>query len=292
MTNYVDVPLNRTLKHDLPETGPRVWESGYLKLSSKHPVPLKAGITRAYILSKGKCFLNCAERKLSIPIKPESLILLNGTDPFFLVPVPDCELFFAYFNSPESVTHNQANTLLKPYVFSLNHPVAPVAIKVLYEILQQKNQESKTESIHLPIRLLFQIVQQSIQTNKIQESIGSIRTCLLSQEWYPNSFKALLENILKSPEEDWTVNSMARVANMSRSTFFVKFRKATTFTPLELLMCIRMNLACSLLSERKISIKQIAQRAGYETPSAFSHSFKRYTGCSPKCYRERNRPRS
>ena len=49
---------------------------------------------------------------------------------------------------------------------------------------------------------------------------------------------------------------------------------------------VRMNLAVSYLSERHKSIGEISWLLGYTEPANFSRSFKKWTGQTPKAFRE------
>ena len=51
----------------------------------------------------------------------------------------------------------------------------------------------------------------------------------------------------------------------------------------------RLALAKRLLQQTNVPIKYIAWTVGYETPSAFSTIFKRWTGCTPTEFRKKSR---
>lgn len=83
----------------------------------------------------------------------------------------------------------------------------------------------------------------------------------------------------------WTVPELASVAAMSRSTFFVRFRKATGMTPLDYLYRLRMRHAARLLRATADTVGSIATASGYRTESAFGAAFKRFSGSTPGEYR-------
>jgi AraC-like DNA-binding protein len=55
----------------------------------------------------------------------------------------------------------------------------------------------------------------------------------------------------------------------------------------EILDRLRSDLAAHYLREANLSISQIAWLVGYQGVSAFSHSYKRWTGISPKRMRDK-----
>jgi AraC-like DNA-binding protein len=83
----------------------------------------------------------------------------------------------------------------------------------------------------------------------------------------------------------WTVESLARVAAMSRTAFATRFRQLVGTTPLDYLVNWRMTVARSALRKSDDSIADIAERSGYLSDTAFSAAFKRATGQSPGRYR-------
>ncbi|MCA9169810.1 MAG: AraC family transcriptional regulator [Planctomycetales bacterium] len=87
------------------------------------------------------------------------------------------------------------------------------------------------------------------------------------------------------PEKPWTVASLARWVNMSRSAFSERFRDVVGKPPLHYLTELRMNKACELLRGSDLGVKQIATIVGYESPSSFTNAFKRWNGVSPASYR-------
>ena len=62
-----------------------------------------------------------------------------------------------------------------------------------------------------------------------------------------------------------------------------KKEKQTTFT--KYLVALRMEKAMELLKYKTDKIIEISEQVGYNEVYYFSHSFKKYTGYSPKEYR-------
>ncbi|MDG2517187.1 MULTISPECIES: AraC family transcriptional regulator [Lysobacter] len=84
---------------------------------------------------------------------------------------------------------------------------------------------------------------------------------------------------------DWTVESLARTAGMSRSAFASRFKSVVGQAPLEYLTAWRVHRAVRLLQQRNVSIAEVAERVGYESVAAFSRVFKRETGLAPGAFR-------
>ena len=91
----------------------------------------------------------------------------------------------------------------------------------------------------------------------------------------------VLEAIHGDPAKDWTVDSLAELAFMSRSTFAKKFKEFMEMTPLGYVQRWRMHNAYRWLRDHNITIAEAADRTGYSTEAAFSKAFKREIGISP-----------
>ncbi len=86
------------------------------------------------------------------------------------------------------------------------------------------------------------------------------------------------------PAHRWTLAELAELANMSRSTFAVKFKALVGTAPMDYLTRWRMLLAGERLRNSRDSVADIALSIGYESESAFSTAFKRVMGCPPRRY--------
>lgn len=95
---------------------------------------------------------------------------------------------------------------------------------------------------------------------------------------------AALRKIHEDPRHDWTVEKLAGAAALSRSVFFERFRKAMGVAPIEYLLSWRMAIAKNLLRRGDGGMKEIADRVGYGSASAFSIAFTRFVGIPPTHY--------
>lgn len=82
------------------------------------------------------------------------------------------------------------------------------------------------------------------------------------------------------PEHDWTLDTLAGVASMSRARFAVHFREAVGSTPLDYLTDWRISVAQTLLKRGK-PVKAVAGAVGYTSDAAFARVFARRVGTSP-----------
>lgn len=83
---------------------------------------------------------------------------------------------------------------------------------------------------------------------------------------------------------DWTVETMARHAGLSRHAFVRLFVRLIGSTPGDYLIAWRMQRAADMLSSRKFSVGHIAEQVGYQSERAFRAAFTRRYGMPPLRY--------
>jgi len=96
-----------------------------------------------------------------------------------------------------------------------------------------------------------------------------------------------MQAVLDAPERSHTVESLARVAYMSRSAFAERWRAVFRRTPMASVREVRLRRAADLLRrDTALTVDQIAGRVGFSSRSRFSRAFREYFGRSPTRWRE------
>lgn len=101
------------------------------------------------------------------------------------------------------------------------------------------------------------------------------------------SIARAIERMHAEPAAAWTVESLAKVARLSRATFARRFVARLGEPPLEYLTRWRMTLAARLLIDGGASVSEVAGQVGYTSEFAFSRAFKRARGMAPAVFRRR-----
>jgi AraC-like DNA-binding protein len=89
----------------------------------------------------------------------------------------------------------------------------------------------------------------------------------------------------------WTLEELAEIARMSRSTFAASFKEKVGMAPLAYLIEWRMRLARDALRNDSRPLSELAAATGYKSESAFSTAFRRVVGSSPQQFRNAARRR-
>lgn len=105
-------------------------------------------------------------------------------------------------------------------------------------------------------------------------------------EWGLSAFsdtnlRRALDAFHKAPSKNWTVETLAQSAGMSRTSFAVLFQKKMNMTPLQYMTSWRMEIAKKVLAISTNTLSDAAESAGYASDSAFARVFKRETGLTP-----------
>src|SRR5258705_5941529 len=90
-----------------------------------------------------------------------------------------------------------------------------------------------------------------------------------------------IEAMHSSLDRNWSVESLAREARMSRSSFALKFRTVLGQTPLQYLTQWRMYRAGAMVRSNSMPFFEVASAVGYGSESSFSRVFRREMGAAP-----------
>lgn len=97
--------------------------------------------------------------------------------------------------------------------------------------------------------------------------------------------RELAVRIVRTPSQEWTIEDMAEIANMSRSSVIRSFNAAANMTPAEFVTRVRIAEASRLLKETEQSVGAIGEAVGYASEAAFQRAFKRETNLTPAAWR-------
>lgn len=82
-------------------------------------------------------------------------------------------------------------------------------------------------------------------------------------------------------DQPLSIDDLAQHAGMSRPVFDRRFRRATSYAPLQFIKALRLNAAATLITQGS-DITTAAANVGYASPAQFSRDFKRHYGQPPK----------
>lgn len=175
-----------------------------------------------------------------------------------------------------------------PPVFVLRYDSSNAWLKSLLEmILAESMQVGPASKVLLDklSELLFTYALRQYLTDHPSE-VG-----MLAVYGHPRLARAAYA-IHQNPEQKWTLESMAKEAALSRTSFAETFKAVSGWTPGQYLTWWRMQLAWSLLKDGERT-SEVANKVGYQSESAFSRTFqKTFSTAAGKVRRGTIKPRT
>ena len=98
----------------------------------------------------------------------------------------------------------------------------------------------------------------------------------------------LISTVEQRFREPWTLDQLARLAHLSRTSLLRIFRQATGQSPIDYLIGLRIEAAQRMLLQSNLSVTEIALDTGFADSNYFARQFRRVCGCTPSSFRRRS----
>ncbi len=248
-----------------------------------------------HVITHGQCYLRVEDQSADIvTLKQGDLVLFPHDAKHCISNEPS---FKSAINASQSSTYEAgvidgATGLVCGY-FVYQHPL----IEQLTEHLPQSIIITKDNKDNAKLSRFIQLmIEESLPANKgssfILEKLSECLLASLFREYLSleqGLFAALANErlsasvaaIIRQPEQKWSLNSLAELSHMSRTSYAELFKKVVGLPVMEYLTQWRISVAYGLLKDPAESTLSVAQQVGYENESSFSKAFKRVLGLSP-----------
>jgi len=130
-------------------------------------------------------------------------------------------------------------------------------------------------------RVLGKARQREVLFAALRGPQGNALRALVEQQGQFARIAGALDWLHSHYAEPLQVDALARLANMSASTFHEHFKRTTLASPIQYLKQLRLIKARALLIAEPLNVSQVAHRVGYQSSSQFSREYKRYFARSP-----------
>lgn len=216
--------------------------------------------------------------------------LAPGADGEFVLDGPgsSTRLICAAYHYDREVAHPLVS-LLPPLLLVVGQDLAegsavPTTLRLLRQELTARSAGWGTIVNRLIDVLFVQVIRAWLDGRGEQEHswLQALRDPIIAQT---------LTRMHADPAAPWTIDLLARQANLSRATLTRRFSALVGEPPLAYLTRWRMELAARNLRETDEPVGAIARRVGYESEFAFSRAFSRLRGGPPGRYRAAARER-
>jgi AraC-like DNA-binding protein len=156
------------------------------------------------------------------------------------------------------------------YTSPLTRPLRDAAVRLL-ECLK-----SPTDSRVLGPQFVREIVYRVLRGDR-----GDALRALAAGNTHFGRISRVLDHLHRNYATPVDVESLARQAKMSPSTFHQKFKAVTTMSPLQYVKSVRLGKARLLMVQDGCTASAAAFAVGYESAPQFSREYKRLFGVSP-----------
>lgn len=283
----------------------RLEESHYAELRARSPwtVTFRArDRARLVLVTRGSCRLSGAELDRPRPLPAGSCFLARAGVGFALHdtlrPDPlghDADTARGTVGGDGELTeivstHFTFDAVAAEALFALLPPLYPIdldaesghLLRATFDLVAEETRRAGLGSAFVASRLSDVLFVQALRACCTDVGEGSVG-------WLAGLRDPLLAPALTALHRDlarpWTLETLARVAGMSRSAFAESFRERTGTTVLEYLSTWRMYRAKLLLRDTDRTVEEIAPAVGYATGAALTRAFTRREGTAPGQWR-------
>lgn len=198
----------------------------------------------------------------------------------------------------DGLRHDSVGLICGYFHFKQN--AASSLLGILPDVILIRRNEIKANMATLMDLMIAESLNALPGTEAVVDRLAEALFVIILKEYIANSEQAVglaaalrdqrihkaLAGMQAKPDAKWTVEKLAELAAMSRSTFAERFKSLLGESPMEYLTRWRMQIAYNLLDEENLSVLEVAERCGYESEAAFAKAFKRIIGVGPGAVRQ------
>ncbi|MEB0031431.1 AraC family transcriptional regulator [Undibacterium sp. RTI2.1] len=246
------------------------------------PHPLRINTGDCVLLPRGQAFRFCSKldaQSISVlplisAVEDGNFMVVNGGG--------ECTGLGAYF----VFEGRQSNMLvgMLPPIVHFHHETDKALLRGYLERLMSELRTPQPGSFLIAEHMAQSLLIQALRLHLLDSSVNGIGWIFALRD---GKLSKALEAIHCEPGRNWSLDSLAKVAGMSRSSFAASFSTTVGESAIEYLTQWRMQIAADHLQNLGTPISVLAEQLGYQSESAFSVAFKRIHGSSPRQYANR-----
>lgn len=258
---------------------------------------------RCYAIQSGACWLALEQAAEPVRLAAGDFVLMSGGKRYRLysdneAPVTDAFRFFSTVAAGETATLNgggdvsgmggyfgfegmHAELLLGmlPPVVHIRAESHRAALRWSIERLMHELREPQPGSALIAEHLAQALLIEALRLHLAEHSQHRTGWLFALAD---RRMRAVIAAMHAEPGRKWTLEGLAKVAGMSRSSFAVRFKDTVGEPAMDYLTRWRMMVASDRLANGGMPIALVAPTVGYESESAFGAAFKRVMGYSPR----------
>jgi AraC-like DNA-binding protein len=176
--------------------------------------------------------------------------------------------------------------LLRLYQIPVNEILRPRETEFVTPVFEAVNRELRRreplwrESVSLLLEGLFVELARQLR----RQEPGELTPAETARV---DGFRSIRMRVHDQMQRPWRVADMARLAHLSPSRFAVLYLRLFGISPMEDLIHARLRRARALLTDGRISVRNVADRTGFGSVCHFTRLFRKHVGCAPRDYHRR-----
>lgn len=154
---------------------------------------------------------------------------------------------------------------------------------VQFDVGMRESVERLLRCLHDPLecQVMGQARVRDVLYSALRGPQAGVLRALVEQQGQFARVAASVNYLHEHFAEPLNVETLARCANMSVSTFHEHFKRSTLLSPVQYLKRLRLLRAQQMLVSDGVGVAQVALKVGYQSASQFSREYKRYFERSP-----------
>lgn len=154
---------------------------------------------------------------------------------------------------------------------------------VQFDVGMRESVERLLRCLHDPLecQVMGQARVRDVLYSALRGPQAGVLRALVEQQGQFARVAASVNYLHENFAEPLNVETLARCANMSVSTFHEHFKRSTLLSPVQYLKRLRLLRAQQMLVSDGVGVAQVALKVGYQSASQFSREYKRYFERSP-----------
>ena len=222
-----------------------------------------------------------------IELYPRDVLIIKPNDPHRAIPIDEDSVYERHIVNVDPTLflqieryNRQISDIFKKGVLNLEDDAFSRALNIIESVKTEQTKDSKKYMYSIRNHIERLLLEVALNGRKIVRKNQFRKNDIRIQE--------AIDYILDNYNQNITVDMCAKKCHMGKSNFTKVFHDVIGTNYKEYLNSIRIKKACSCLLETDMSISEISECVGYDTPSYFASVFKKKMNISPKDYRNIN----
>ena len=170
-------------------------------------------------------------------------------------------------------------------LLNINHP----SLQYLVALLQYESGQALSGSVAVVNALASVLLVFLLRASLEKNGEAQLKLSGLLNGWQDKRLRNLLQAVVDKPEEEWNIEKMTAIANLSRAQLMRVFKQQTGTSPHAFVNSIRLQQGALLLKQTADSVLSVALSVGFQSETHFGKAFKKQYGISPGQYRKNDR---